>query len=103
MAVFGLGWLVGLRAQTAGNKPDGAAITTNWIGCVVARQEDRMDPIARGPAPRTVPQAQLGLRSAKAYLAGTAKEVWVPDLKTQERRDWLHAHRRKDAGSYSHN
>jgi transposase len=27
------------------------------------------------------------VRIGKAYLAGTAKEVWVPDLKTQERRD----------------
>jgi transposase len=34
------------------------------------------------------------IRIGKAYLAGTAKEVWVPDLKTQERRDWLHAHRK---------
>ena len=34
------------------------------------------------------------VRIAKAYLAGTAKEVWVPDLKTQERRDWFHAHRK---------
>ena len=34
------------------------------------------------------------LRIAKAYLAGTAKEVWVPDQKTQERRDWFHAHRK---------
>jgi transposase len=33
-------------------------------------------------------------RIGKAYLAGTAKEVWVPDAKTQERRDWLHAHRK---------
>src|SRR5271169_4479751 len=32
------------------------------------------------------------VRIAKAYLAGTAKVVWVPDLKTQERRDWFHAH-----------
>src|SRR5439155_26106862 len=32
------------------------------------------------------------VRIGKAYLAGTAKEVWVPDLKTQERRDWFHAH-----------
>jgi transposase len=32
------------------------------------------------------------VRIAKAYLAGTAKEVWVPDPKTQERRDWFHAH-----------
>jgi transposase len=27
------------------------------------------------------------VRIAKAYLAGTAKEVWVPDPKTQEWRD----------------
>jgi transposase len=32
------------------------------------------------------------VRIAKAYLAGTAKQVWVPDTKTQERRDWFHAH-----------
>ena len=32
------------------------------------------------------------LRIGKAYLAGTAKEVWVPDLRTQERRDWYHAY-----------
>src|SRR5436190_22302576 len=34
------------------------------------------------------------LRIGKAYLAGTAKEVWVPDPLTQERRDWFHAHRK---------
>jgi len=34
------------------------------------------------------------VRIGKAYLAGTAKIVWVPDLKTQERRDWFHAHRK---------
>jgi transposase len=34
------------------------------------------------------------VRIAKAYLAGTAKIVWVPDAKTQERRDWFHAHRK---------
>ena len=34
------------------------------------------------------------IRIGKAYLAGTAKEVWVPDQKTQERRDWFHAHRK---------
>src|SRR5205823_11192152 len=31
-------------------------------------------------------------RIGKAYLAGTAKTVWVPDTRTQERRDWFHAH-----------
>jgi transposase len=34
------------------------------------------------------------VRIGKAYLAGTAKIVWLPDLKTQERRDWFHAHRK---------
>jgi transposase len=34
------------------------------------------------------------VRIGKAYLAGTAKEVWLPDTKTQERRDWFHAHRK---------
>lgn len=34
------------------------------------------------------------VRVGKAYLAGTAKEVWVPDQKTQERRDFFHAHRK---------
>jgi len=34
------------------------------------------------------------VRIGKAYLAGTAKVVWVPDPKTQERRDWFHAHQK---------
>jgi len=34
------------------------------------------------------------VRIGKAYLAGTAKLVWVPDPRTQERRDWFHAHRK---------
>src|SRR2546425_11715675 len=32
------------------------------------------------------------VRIGKAYLAGTAKEVWVPDAKTQEWRGWVSAH-----------
>jgi transposase len=34
------------------------------------------------------------VRIGRAYLAGTAKIVWVPDLKTQERRDWFHIHQK---------
>ena len=34
------------------------------------------------------------VRIAKGYLAGTAKEVWVPDAKTQERRDLFHTYRK---------
>ena len=33
-------------------------------------------------------------RIAKAYLAGTAKTVWVPDPLTQERRDWFLSHQK---------
>src|SRR3977135_1338621 len=34
------------------------------------------------------------VRIGKAYLAGNAKKVWVPDVRTQEWRDWFHAHRK---------
>lgn len=34
------------------------------------------------------------VRIAKAYLAGTAKIVWLPDRLTQERRDCFHAYRK---------
>jgi transposase len=34
------------------------------------------------------------VRMGQAYLAGTAKEVWMPDSKTQEWRDWFHAYRK---------
>lgn len=34
------------------------------------------------------------VRIGKAYLAGTAKEVWVPDRQSQERRDLFHIHRK---------
>src|ERR1051326_377563 len=34
------------------------------------------------------------VRIGKAYLAGTAKIVWVPDRLTQERRDLFHTHRK---------
>ncbi len=36
-------------------------------------------------------------RIAKAFLSGTAKTVWVPDPKSQERRDWLHAYNKAAA------
>ena len=34
------------------------------------------------------------IRIGKAFLAGTAKIVWIPDAKTQDRRDQFHAHRK---------
>ena len=34
------------------------------------------------------------VRIGKAFLAGTAKEVWVPDAKTQARRDLFHVQRK---------
>jgi len=32
------------------------------------------------------------VRIGKAFLSGTAKEVWLPDALTQERRDWYHTY-----------
>ena len=43
------------------------------------------------------------VRIGKAYLAGTAKIVWVPDPATQERRDWYHAHRKVVSGTIQMN
>jgi transposase len=34
------------------------------------------------------------VRIGKAYLAGTAKQVWIPDRKSQERRDWFQAYKK---------
>ena len=34
------------------------------------------------------------VRIGKAYLAGTARVVWVPDRQTQERRDLFHVHKK---------
>ncbi len=34
------------------------------------------------------------VRIGKAFLSGTAKEVWVPDPQTQERRDWFLAYQK---------
>lgn len=34
------------------------------------------------------------IRIGKAFLAGTAKVVWVPDALTQERRDWFQAYQK---------
>lgn len=33
-------------------------------------------------------------RIGKAFLSGTARQVWVPDPKTQQRRDCFHMHRK---------
>ena len=63
VVVFGLGWKIGLHAQTVRNASGGSEFTTNWIGCLVAGQEDQLDPIARGPVPKTITQLQIGLRS----------------------------------------
>jgi len=42
------------------------------------------------------------IRIGKAYLAGTAKIVWVPDPKTQERRDWFLAYQKAVKHSVQH-
>jgi hypothetical protein len=54
-------FFVGVRAQqTTRSSP---AITTNWVGYLVAGQNDTSDRITLNPGPTVVGQVEIGLRS----------------------------------------
>jgi hypothetical protein len=55
--------VIGLRAQQTGGNARSAAVTTHWVGCLVAGQSDTLDRITPGPSPAIVRQVELGLRS----------------------------------------
>ena len=63
LAIIGLVWTAGTRAQSAGGAPNCSLITTNWIGCLVVGKGDPIDKMARGAYPTTMDQVQIGLRS----------------------------------------
>jgi hypothetical protein len=63
LAITGLVWIAGTRAQSAGGAPNSSLITTNWIGCLVVGKGDPFDKMARGAHPTTMDQVQIGLRS----------------------------------------
>jgi hypothetical protein len=54
--------IVAVRAQTAGNLGS-ATVTTNWVGYLVAGQNDTLDQIALNPSPTVVRTVEIGLRS----------------------------------------
>lgn len=66
LAVFGLVWIAGSRAQPAAGGSNLSLVTTNWIGCLVVGKPDPVDSMARGNQgvfPTSVNQVQIGLRS----------------------------------------
>jgi len=63
LALGGLLWISGTKAQPASGAPKSSLITTNWIGCLVVGKNDALDNMARGLHPMTMNQIQIGLRS----------------------------------------
>ena len=63
LSIFGLGWIVALKAQPIAGTANPSSFTTNWLGCLVVGKGDPMDNIVRGPSPTTMRQVEIGLRS----------------------------------------
>ena len=63
LALFGLVWIAGTKAQPAAGGRNSSLVTTNWIGCLVVGKRDPIDNMARGFFPSAVQQVQIGLRS----------------------------------------
>lgn len=63
LALGGMLWISGTRAQSAGGVPKASLVTTNWIGCLVVGKADFVDNMARGLHPTAVQQVEIGLRS----------------------------------------
>ncbi len=57
-----------LAQQTSPSTPRSSALTTNWIGSLVAGQPDTADRIAPGPHPTVLHQIEIGLRSDGALI-----------------------------------
>jgi hypothetical protein len=53
----------GVRAQQASRSSSPPAVTTNWMGYLVAGQSDTSDRITPSPSPSIVRQVEIGLRS----------------------------------------
>jgi len=63
LAIFGLGWIMAMKAQPIAGTSNPSMVTTNWIGCLVVGKGDSMDNMVRGPFPTTMRQVEVGLRS----------------------------------------
>ena len=63
VAVVGLAWIAGTRAQSVAGGASPSVVMTNWIGCLVVGKNDHVDAMARGLFPAAVQQVEVGLRS----------------------------------------
>ncbi|HWC61565.1 MAG TPA: hypothetical protein VHC44_17875 [Verrucomicrobiae bacterium] len=66
LAVLGVVWIAGIKAQPVAGGSSSSLITTNWVGCLVVGKPDPVDNMARGTQglfPAAVHQVQIGLRS----------------------------------------
>ncbi len=52
-----------MRAQQSGGHSGSSGVVTNWVGFLVAGQNDTSDRITRNPSATVVREIQLGLRS----------------------------------------
>jgi hypothetical protein len=60
---FGSAAILTIDAQQNTTKPRPLAVTTNWVGFLVVGKIETRDRISPTPAPTTVPQVAIGLRS----------------------------------------
>jgi hypothetical protein len=61
--ILGSVWIIGGCAQQAGGNSGSSAATTNWVGFLVAGQNDPSDRIARNPSATVDRDIEIGLRS----------------------------------------
>ena len=55
--------IIGVRGQQAARNSSPSAVTTNWVGYLVAGRTDTADRITQNPSPTIIRQVELGLRS----------------------------------------
>lgn len=60
---FGVMCIVGARGQQSARSSASPSLTTNWVGYLVAGQQDFVDRINPTPSPAVVRQVEIGLRS----------------------------------------
>ena len=60
--------IIGVRAQQTAKNLSSSAVTTNWVGYLVAGRGDAFDRITPNPSPTIVRQVEIGLRSDRVVI-----------------------------------
>ena len=63
LLILGSAWIIGGCAQQAGGSSGSSAVVTNWVGYLVAGQNDTSDRIARNPSATVLRDIEIGLRN----------------------------------------